>query len=165
MLLGAGCTVWGGGTRPEAAGAVGCSGKEEPAAEGASSQGEAFLEERPQSCTQGWAAGTGAATEAKSLRENGGTSPQHYNTEGASTRGLHKCSDTSQDATLNRISTTHLDCRVVVDLERLLGGLSARDGEVSLMSKNTLKAILFSCLVNKLLSLFFLPGTPLINCG
>lgn len=109
VFISAGCAVRGGGTWPEAAGTPGCRREEEPAAEGAGAQGEAIPEERPQSCAQGRAGGAGAAAQAESRGEESGPSPQHHNTGGASTRGAHERGHTSGDATLNRITATHLD--------------------------------------------------------
>lgn len=100
MLLGAAGPVRGGGARPEAAGAPGLGREEEPAAEGARWQGEALPEKRPQGRTQGGAGGTGAAGETEGSREAGRASPQCSDAGGAVTWGLHRCSDTGEDAAL-----------------------------------------------------------------
>lgn len=100
VLLGAGRALRGGGARPQDAGAPGRGGEEEPAAEGARSQGEALPEECPQGCAQGRAGGAGAAREAEGRRTEGGASPQRHNAGGASTRALCKHGDTPANAAL-----------------------------------------------------------------
>lgn len=83
VLLSAGRTLRGGGARPQDAGAPGSGGEEEPAAEGARSEGEALPEERPQGDTQGRAGGKGAEGEDEGCGVEGGASPQLHHTGGA----------------------------------------------------------------------------------
>lgn len=104
VFLSAGRVVRRGGARPQAAGAPGSGREEEPAAEGARSEGEALPEECPQGCTQGRAGGAGAAREAEGCRADGWASPQHHNTGGPSAWALCEQGETPANATLTNLT-------------------------------------------------------------
>lgn len=135
VFLSAGRAVRGGGARPQAAGAPGLGGEEEPAAEGACSEGEALPEECPQGCAQGRAGGAGAAREAEGCRAEGGASPQRHNAGGASTRTLCKHGNTPANATITNPTSPNLPPtwteNWLVESERLLGGFYVRDKQIA----------------------------------